>query len=146
MTLLAVCSAVVVFPHHFAPSISTAPFASNAFHGRYYIIFSHHTSIPLWNLAHFRCGTWRVFVVELGALLLWNVAHNCALKSFSRGYRRALFCPRQDSAVRPVSALNTRQKYWADAKPERATTSATESVVFASSLFASDSRLSISSC
>ena len=28
-TLLAICSAVVVFPHHFAPSISTAPLPAN---------------------------------------------------------------------------------------------------------------------
>ena len=27
--LLAICSAVVVFPHHFAPSMSTAPFPAN---------------------------------------------------------------------------------------------------------------------
>ena len=31
----------------------------------------------LWQLAHFRCGSWRVFVVAVGAFLLWQLACFC---------------------------------------------------------------------
>ena len=30
--------------------------------------------ILLWQLAHFHCGSWRFFVVEVGAFSLWQLA------------------------------------------------------------------------
>jgi hypothetical protein len=32
-------------------------------------------AISLWQLARFRCGSWRVFVVAVGAFSLWQLAH-----------------------------------------------------------------------
>ena len=34
-------------------------------------------AISLWQLAHFCCGSWRVFVVAVGAFLLWQLAQFC---------------------------------------------------------------------
>ena len=29
---------------------------------------------PLWQLAHFRCGSWRISVVAVGGISLWQLA------------------------------------------------------------------------
>ena len=37
-------------------------------------------AFSLWQLAHFRCGSWRSFVVAVGAFSLWqlaNISYNC---------------------------------------------------------------------
>ena len=37
-------------------------------------------SILLWQLTQFRCGSWRIFVVAVGAFSLWqlaNISYNC---------------------------------------------------------------------
>ena len=34
-------------------------------------------AFSLWQLAHFCCGSWRIFVVAIGAFLLWQLACFC---------------------------------------------------------------------
>ena len=34
-------------------------------------------AFSLWQLARFRCGSWRVLVVAVGAFLLWQLACFC---------------------------------------------------------------------
>ena len=31
-------------------------------------------AFSLWQLAHFRCGSWRIFIVAVGAFSLWQLA------------------------------------------------------------------------
>ena len=104
-TLAAICSAVVVLPHHLGPSIRTAPFPSS-FLARISsailflysfisitsnfnpFIYSIHNfrenTIPFGRLAEYYSGDWRKTVREIGETLFGKLAKSSAIYCSSK--------------------------------------------------------------
>ena len=74
-------------------------------------------AFSLWQLAHFRCDSWRIFVVTVGAFSLWQLAHfHCG------SWRKSIGAERDKDLIISRTHTRTRAHAGAHAMSKKSTT------------------------